>query len=89
MHQDGRTPDGTVENTTTDDVRELRSQVERLTLENTRLARLLEMTPREVAAPGPVQGGWFEAAPGPVQGDSTAESKVALFGALFAARTDL
>ena len=89
MHQDGRTPDGTVGDTTTDDVRELRAQVERLTLENTRLARLLEMTPREVAAPGPVQGGWFDAAPGPVQVDSPAESKVALFGALFAARTDL
>ena len=89
MHQDGRSPDGTGGNTTTADVRELRSQVERLTLENTRLARLLELTPREVAAPGPMQGGWFEAAPGPVQVDSPAESKVALFGALFAARTDL
>jgi len=89
MQEDGRTPDGTVGDTTTDAVRDCDPQVDRLTLENTRLARLLEMTPREVAAPGPVQRGWFEAAPGPVQVDSPAESKVALFGALFAARTDL
>ena len=68
---------------------ELRSLVARLESDNARLLRLLELTPRQAAAPGPVQAGWFEARPGPVTGSSPAAAKVALFGALFAARTDL
>jgi len=67
----------------------LRSLVVRLRSENARLLRLLQLTPQEAAAPGPAQAGWFEAAPGPVHNGSPAELKVALFGALFAARTDV
>ena len=68
---------------------ELRSLVEQLRSENAKLLRLLELTPHQAAAPGPTQAGWFDAAPGPVAADSPSDSKVALFGALFAARTDL
>lgn len=71
------------------EVTQLRSRVERLTSENARLLRLLDLTPREAATPGPVQPGWFEATPGPVHAGSAQESKVALFSALFAARTDV
>src|SRR6266581_8796903 len=60
-----------------------------LRAENARLLRLLELTPREAAPPGPAQAGFFEAPPGPVHAGSPAEAKVALFGALFAARTDI
>jgi len=60
-----------------------------LRAENARLLRLLELTPREAAPPGPAQAGLFEAPPGPVHAGSPAEAKVALFGALFAARTDI
>jgi hypothetical protein len=60
-----------------------------LRAENARLLRLLKLTQREAAPPGPAQAGFFEAPPGPVHAGSPAEAKVALFSALFAARTDI
>ena len=60
-----------------------------LRAENARLLRLLKLTRAEAAPPGPAQAGIFEAPPGPVHTGSPAEAKVALFGALFAARTDI
>jgi hypothetical protein len=68
---------------------ELRALVERLRAENARLLRLLELTPAQAAAPGPVQTGFFEAPPGPVHAGSPPRVKVAFFGALFAARQDV
>jgi hypothetical protein len=60
-----------------------------LRAENARLLRLLKLTRAEAAPPRAAQAGFFEAPPGPVHGGSPAEMKVALFGALFAARTDI
>jgi len=60
-----------------------------LRAENARLLRLLKLTRTEATPPGPTQAGFFEAPPGPVHGSSAAEAKVAFFGALFAARTDI
>lgn len=60
-----------------------------LRAENTRLRRLLKLTRAEAAPPGPTQAGFFDAPPGPVHAGSPPEAKVALFGALFAARTDI
>ncbi len=57
--------------------------------ENARLRRLLNLTGAEAAPPGPAQAGVFDAPPGLVHAGSPAEAKVALFGALFAARTDI
>ena len=65
------------------------AELRRLRGENARLLRLLELTPREAAPPGPAQAGFFEAPPGPVHANSAAEEKVAFFGALFAARADV
>lgn len=65
------------------------AEVARLRAENARLLRLLQLTPKQVALPRPGQAGFFDAPPGPVHGGSTPEEKVAFFGALFAARTDL
>ena len=48
--------------------------------------RLLKLTPRQAAPPGPAQAGFFEAPPGPVHDESPQDAKVAFFGALFAAR---
>src|SRR2546430_12718411 len=67
----------------------LRAQVASLRAENTRLLRLLKLTPQQAAPPGPVQTGFFEAPPGPVHVGSPPEMKVAFFAALFAARTDV
>ena len=53
------------------------------------LLRLLKLTRTQAAPPGPAQAGFFEAPPGPVHAGSPAAAKVALFGALFAARTDV
>ena len=64
-------------------------ELAQLRAENARLRRLLKLTPTEAAPPGPAQAGFFEAPPGPVHAGSPAEAKVALFGALFAARTDV
>src|SRR5438034_1026035 len=60
-----------------------------LRAENARLLRLLKLTRAEAAPPGPAQAGLFDAPPGPVHAGSPAEAKVALFGALFGARTDI
>jgi hypothetical protein len=60
-----------------------------LRAENARLLRLLKLTRAEATPPSPAQAGFFEAPPGPVQAGSPPEAKVALFGALFAARTDI
>ena len=60
-----------------------------LAAENARLLRLLKLSRLEAAAPGPAQAGFFEAPPGAVHAGSPPEVKVALFGALFAARTDI
>ncbi len=60
-----------------------------LRVENARLLRLLGLTRREAEPPGPVQAGFFESAPGLVTMTSPLDMKVAFFGALFAARTDV
>ncbi len=65
------------------------AELRRLRAENTRLLRLLDLTPKGAAPPGPAQAGFFEAPPGPVHANSAPEEKVAFFGALFAARTDV
>ncbi len=65
------------------------AELARLRAENARLLRLLELTPEQAALPRPAQAGFFEAPPGPVHGGSTPAEKVAFFGALFAARTDV
>jgi superfamily II DNA or RNA helicase len=65
------------------------AELARLRAENARLLRLLELTSEQAALPRPAQSGFFEAPPGPVHGASTPEEKVAFFGALFAARTDI
>jgi superfamily II DNA or RNA helicase len=64
-------------------------ELKRLRAENARLLRLLSLTRREAAPPAPAQAGFFEAPPGPVHAGSPADVKVAFFGALFAARTDI
>jgi hypothetical protein len=65
------------------------AELARLRAENARLLRLLKMTPEQAVAPGPGQAGFFEAPPGLVDDGSPPEVKVAFFGALFAARTDV
>ena len=60
-----------------------------LRAENARLLRLLRLTRTQAAPPGPAQAGFFEAPPGPVHAGSPPATKVALFGALFAARNDV
>ena len=65
------------------------AELARLQAENARLLRLLSLTRKEAAPPGPAQAGFFEAPPGPVHAGSPLESKVAFFGALFSARTDI
>lgn len=60
-----------------------------LRAENARLLRLLSLTRTQAAPPSPGQAGFFEAPPGPVHAGSDPAAKVALFGALFAARADV
>lgn len=60
-----------------------------LRAENARLMRMLKLSPRQAAPPGPAQAGLFEAPQGPVHHGSPPDAKVAFFGALFAARTDI
>jgi superfamily II DNA or RNA helicase len=64
-------------------------ELRRLRAENARLLRVLNLTAGQAAPPGPAQTGFFEAPPGPVHAGSTPQEKVAFFGALFAARTDV
>ncbi|MFC5100269.1 hypothetical protein [Kibdelosporangium philippinense] len=49
-----------------EELAELRALTTQLRAENTRLLRLLELTPKQAAPPGPIQTGFFEAHPGPV-----------------------
>jgi hypothetical protein len=65
------------------------AELARLRAENARLLRLLKLTPQQAAPPGPAQAAYFEAPPGLVYDGSPPEAKVAFFGALFAARTDV
>jgi superfamily II DNA or RNA helicase len=67
----------------------LRTQVDHLRSENTRLLRLLDLTPSQSRPPGPVQTGIFDTAPGSVHVGSSPATKVAFFAALFGARTDV
>ena len=67
----------------------LTAELASLRAENARLLRLLKVTRQEAAPPGPAQTGFFEAPPGTVHAGSPPEVKVAFFGSLFAARTDL
>src|SRR6516162_5037198 len=60
-----------------------------LRAEDARLLRLLRLTRAEAKPPGPAQTGFFEAPLGPTHSGSAAEAKVAFFGTLFAARTDI
>jgi hypothetical protein len=69
--------------------RAVAAEVARLRAENARLLRLLELSAEQAALPRPAQAGIFEAPPGPVHLGSPPEEKVAFFGALFAARTDV
>ncbi|HUZ51105.1 MAG TPA: DEAD/DEAH box helicase family protein [Streptosporangiaceae bacterium] len=65
------------------------AELSRLRGENARLLKMLELSPRQAAPPGPAQVGFFDAPPGPVHKDSLNDAKVAFFRALFAARTDI
>jgi superfamily II DNA or RNA helicase len=65
------------------------AELARLRVENARLLKLLRLTPLQAAPPVPGQVAFFEAAPGVVHHRSPQEAKVAFFGALFAARTDV
>jgi hypothetical protein len=65
---------------------QVEAELARLRAEN---AKLLKLTPQQAAPPGPAQAAYFEAAPGLVHHRSSQEVKVAFFGALFAARTDV
>jgi hypothetical protein len=65
------------------------AELTRLRAENARLLRLLKMTSKQAAPPGPAQPAFFEAPPGLVDDESPPEVKVAFFGALFAARTEV
>ena len=65
------------------------AELTRLRAENARLLKMLELSPRQAAPPGPAQAGFFDAPPGPVHKDSPNDAKVAFFRALFAARTDI
>ncbi len=68
---------------------EVAADLTRLRAENARLLRLLKLTPQQAAPPGPARAAYFEAPPGLVHDGSPPDAKVALFGALFAARTDV
>ena len=65
------------------------AELARLRAENARLLKLLKLTPQQAAPPGPAQAAYFEAPPGLVHHRSPEGDKVAFFGALFAARTDV
>jgi superfamily II DNA or RNA helicase len=68
---------------------DLEAELARLRAENTRLLKLLRLTPQQAAPPGPAQAAYFEVPPGFVHHRSAEDAKVAFFGALFAARTDV
>ncbi len=68
---------------------ELRDQVARLTSDNARLLKLLNLTPAQGSAPGPAQTGIFDGPPAMVDAASLPAAKVAFFAAMFTARTDV
>jgi superfamily II DNA or RNA helicase len=68
---------------------DLRREVARLRTENARLLQLLRLAPAEALPPVPDQSALFERAPGTVTHRSPRAAKVAFFGTLFAARTDI
>lgn len=65
------------------------AELARLRAENAWLLKLLRLTSQQAAPPGPAQAAFFEAPPGVVHHRSAEDAKVAFFGALFAARTDV
>ena len=65
------------------------AELARLRAENARLLKLLRLTPQQAAPPAPGQAAFFDAPPGVVHHRSSQDAKVAFFGALFAARTDV
>jgi hypothetical protein len=65
------------------------AELARLRAQNARLLKLLRLSPQQTASPAPGQAGFFEASPGVVHSRSPQEAKVAFFGALFAAQTDV
>ena len=65
------------------------AELARLRAESARLLKLLRLSPQQAAPPAPGQAAFFEAPPGMVHHRSPHEAKVAFFGALFAARTDV
>src|SRR5262245_29907416 len=67
----------------------LTAELTSLRAENARLLRLLKLTRREAAPPGPRRPDSSRHRRGAVHAGSQPEVKVAFFGALFAARTDL
>ncbi|MFF0144156.1 hypothetical protein ATK36_4352 [Amycolatopsis sulphurea] len=64
-----------------EELTELRELTTQLRTENARLLRLLELTPKQAAPPGPIQTGFFEAHPGLVDRRSAPEVKVDFFAA--------
>jgi superfamily II DNA or RNA helicase len=64
-------------------------ELARLRAENARLLKMLELSPRQAAPPGPAQAGFFDAPPGSINNGSPNDAKVAFFRALFAARSDI
>lgn len=69
--------------------RAVEAELARLRTENARLRNLLRMAPDQAAPPAPGQAAFYEAPPGMVHNRSPEAAKVAFFGALFAARTDI
>ena len=68
---------------------DLEAELAWLRAENTRLLKLLRLTPQQAAPPGPAQAAYFEVPPGFVHHRSAEDAKVTFFGTLFAARTDV
>lgn len=64
-------------------------QLARLRAQNARLLKLLRLSPQQAVPPVPGQAAFFEASPGVAHHRSPQEAKVAFFGALIAARTDV
>lgn len=65
------------------------AELARLRAENARLLRLLELSPEQVTASVPAQGGLALNPPGPVTARSSPAAKVRFFRGLFAARPDV
>jgi hypothetical protein len=68
---------------------EVAAELTRLRAENARLLRLLKLTPQQAAPPGLRRRRISRHRRGPVHDGSPPDAKVAFFGALFAARTDV